>query len=616
MLSGRSPHSRLPGKALARLLGNYPIRTALTAACFVLAVFACLGHGHAALAQGVTSNEILPTGIGTALGASTTDIRITIANIIRIALGFLGTLALLIILYAGFVWMTAGGDEEKVTRAKKTLTSAVIGLIIILAAFGITSFIISRLLGQVGGPGGGSTSGALDDAACIGLSATCPAGALGNGIIESHYPARNATGVPRNTRIAITFKQEIDPASLVVGGGVTSTVAIIPSTEMVGSGRTFQDKFGASLKPEAIDVASAGDGKTFVFMQKNCPTDCFGSPSKDVFYTVGLRGGADGVKKKDGTAAFAGTFSSGYAWEFQVSTVLDTTPPKVSYVEPTDKESDVARNSIVQINFNEAVDPVSLNTGLSIKGDTIVLRGTQLFGNAYRSLEFRTDDPCGVNSCGETVYCLPKNSDIAVTVKADDVITAPLGKYPPNGVTDMCGNSLDGNGDGIAQGQSTDNYAFEFTTDDQIDLVPPKVVTQNPVAQTGGIGNIPRDALIDATFNKLMSATPPSMTSDSMRLVPPANDGAPTNFSVTSEGLPSVVGGKLDQTKASIRHDLLSVNSQKYAADMTSGLRDLHQNCFFPGGGQTVCTGNEPYCCNGTPYSSVAAATAACGFAP
>lgn len=604
MLSGRKPRS----KPLAR--------AALTAASFVLAVFACLGFGHAVHAQ-VASNDLLPGEFGNAIGLTTTDIRVTIANIIRIALGLLGTIALLLILYAGFIWMTAGGDQEKVSRAKKILSSALIGLLIIMASFAITSFVISRLLGATEGGGPGGTSAAPpDDNACIGLSATCPAGALGNGIVESHYPGRSATGIPRNTRIAVTFKKPIDPASLVVGPN--GSVAIVKSVSIANATSQFPTKFAQSLTADAIDVVPAGDGKTFVFTQKNCPTDCFGSPSEDVWYTVALRGGTDGVKLEGGAPAFTGTFSSGYLWEFQVSTALDLTPPKVTYVEPLDGGTDVARNSIIQVNFSEAVDPVSLSGGLSVTAGGDVIRGAQLIGNAYRALEFRTDDACGVNSCGEQVFCLPGNKDIRVDVKADPLSAppSPLGVYPPTaGITDMSGNSLDGNGDGVAQGPTQDDHPFSFRTNDQVDLTPPKVVAQEPAILAGGIA---RDVPVSATFSKLMSTA--SITTDTMRLVPGTNP--PANFTVTSGALASVAGGKLDETKAVIQHDLFAVNSTKYGADMTSGLRDLQQNCFYPGGAAGGGTGSDctdpskPYCCNGKPYATAAEAASGCGFAP
>ena len=69
-----------------------------------------------------------------------------IADVIRIILGFLGIIFLILILYAGFMWMTSAGNEEKISNAKKTMVAAVIGAAIVLAAYAITYFVISNLL--------------------------------------------------------------------------------------------------------------------------------------------------------------------------------------------------------------------------------------------------------------------------------------------------------------------------------------------------------------------------------------------------------------------------------------------------------------------------------------
>ena len=82
-----------------------------------------------------------------------TELIPTIAKIINILLGFLGVVAIVIILVAGFRWMTAGGNEEKVGEAKKMLGAGVIGLVIILAAFAIASYVISTLVTQTGSTG-------------------------------------------------------------------------------------------------------------------------------------------------------------------------------------------------------------------------------------------------------------------------------------------------------------------------------------------------------------------------------------------------------------------------------------------------------------------------------
>jgi len=82
-------------------------------------------------------------------GLKNTDPRIIVGRIIRVILGLLGALFLVMTIYAGFTWMTAGGNEENVTKAKKILTTSVIGLMIILMSYSITAFVMSRICESV-----------------------------------------------------------------------------------------------------------------------------------------------------------------------------------------------------------------------------------------------------------------------------------------------------------------------------------------------------------------------------------------------------------------------------------------------------------------------------------
>ncbi len=84
------------------------------------------------------------SGAGIA-GSGPTDPRVVAANIIKMALGAIGTIFMVLIVYAGFLWMTAGGEEEKTSKAKKLIFNAVIGLVIVLSAYALTLFVISRL---------------------------------------------------------------------------------------------------------------------------------------------------------------------------------------------------------------------------------------------------------------------------------------------------------------------------------------------------------------------------------------------------------------------------------------------------------------------------------------
>jgi len=69
--------------------------------------------------------------------------------IISYALAFLGVLFLVISIMAGLQWMTAGGNEDKIKQARSKLTSAIMGLVIIIMAYAITWFIVSKLQSSV-----------------------------------------------------------------------------------------------------------------------------------------------------------------------------------------------------------------------------------------------------------------------------------------------------------------------------------------------------------------------------------------------------------------------------------------------------------------------------------
>lgn len=106
-----------------------------------------------ALASAVNPISATDLGIeyGAATGLGSKDIRVTIASIIRTAMGLLGIVAVVIILIGGFIWMTAGGNEEKTSDAKKWIFSGIIGLAIILAAYALATYVINSLVSATSG---------------------------------------------------------------------------------------------------------------------------------------------------------------------------------------------------------------------------------------------------------------------------------------------------------------------------------------------------------------------------------------------------------------------------------------------------------------------------------
>jgi len=111
----------------------------------------------AALLKGDVLNKMDAQTTQTASVAGYEDVSVfeIVANIIKIALGLLGIIFLVLIIFSGYQWMMAGGDENVITAAKGRIKNAVIGVVIVLAAYSITNFVFSNL--DFGGQGGTST---------------------------------------------------------------------------------------------------------------------------------------------------------------------------------------------------------------------------------------------------------------------------------------------------------------------------------------------------------------------------------------------------------------------------------------------------------------------------
>ncbi len=170
---------------------------------------ALLFVGDSVLAQTATDTFGLEqVRQGTGLGSG--DIRTIIANIIRVALTLLGIIALAIFLYGGYLYMTAAGSEDKVSQARKLMINGVIGIAIILSAYAITSFIISRLSSATGFQGGGtfasSTSGIIPGGGnpCIGNAGQGPF------VVRSLTPsALNASAGHTNVGVRAIFSGSV-----------------------------------------------------------------------------------------------------------------------------------------------------------------------------------------------------------------------------------------------------------------------------------------------------------------------------------------------------------------------------------------------------------------------
>ncbi len=271
---------------------------------FVIALAAVGFFALPALAQIDTGIEE-GSAFQQALGLGTADPKIIVANVIRAALGLLGVVAVCLFIYAGFLWMTSGGSEEKVDRARKMLINATVGLTIILASFAITQFVLSRLLSATGVGGSDITGGG-------GTSGGAPASTDAVFVIESASPQGEQT--IKNLTVRLTFNKDVD-------GDTVSAITITPD--------------GSSTPVEGT-YAVNGDRVTFTpsLACEEAPSEnCF---AENTLYTIEL---GSGLKSESGLTISCGGLYDACEYEFTSGELVDTTDPEVEITYPEDGDS-------------------------------------------------------------------------------------------------------------------------------------------------------------------------------------------------------------------------------------------------------------------------------------
>ena len=99
-----------------------------------------------------TANLLNTATIGeSGLSTSTTNLKTMIMKVIGIVLGFLGIIAVIIVIVGGFKWMTSGGAEDKTKAARDLIVSGMIGLVIVLIAYTIVHFVSEAFLSTTNG---------------------------------------------------------------------------------------------------------------------------------------------------------------------------------------------------------------------------------------------------------------------------------------------------------------------------------------------------------------------------------------------------------------------------------------------------------------------------------
>ncbi|NBS41441.1 hypothetical protein EBS80_02170, partial [bacterium] len=277
-------------------------RTFIKSLAVALLMGASLAFGSHAFAQVVDPSSGLET-FGQAAGFVTTgSLTLTIARLIRTAITFLGILAVVFVLYGGFLFMTAGGNDDKVKRAKKVFTSATIGLVIVLSAFAIVQFVLGQLSSALGGGASSSTSdgGSYADGGTGGTSGT----------FELTSVNTDCASAIMNLQLQFTFSQRVSSSTVDADGIVVSAA----------DGTPVEGTYAVSGRRVTFTPAKECDGYA--------DEHCFESGAT---YAVVVD---DSILKSSGGLDL--TCGTECSFGFTVGTAVDTTSPSMDMDAPED----------------------------------------------------------------------------------------------------------------------------------------------------------------------------------------------------------------------------------------------------------------------------------------
>lgn len=94
---------------------------------------------------------------GYAPATNETTLAETLGGIVTVLLSLMGIFFMSLMVYAGYLWMTARGDETQIEKAQTIIRGSIIGLIIILASYSIANFVVPKILEKTTGQQGAGT---------------------------------------------------------------------------------------------------------------------------------------------------------------------------------------------------------------------------------------------------------------------------------------------------------------------------------------------------------------------------------------------------------------------------------------------------------------------------
>lgn len=370
-------------------------------------------------------------------------------------LGILAIIAVVLVLYGGFMWMTSGGNEEKIERAKLILKNALIGLVIILAAWGIVLYVLRILSGATGT---GAFTG-NNGSGCVGCSV--PTGGS-DFYVQSTNPEAGETGVYLCYDVTVRMSRNIDKTTVtpdtfylqVLGGSPAGATCVTDnqcSSSLCGSGTCV----GSTVAGEI----GFGPGDSTRYFNLVPDEDL----AQNTTYQATVVGGSSGVLSEDETPEDSTddrlAMNANYVWTYTTGSETDVIPPTVQITPsspyPADGATNVCRNTVINFDFSESMRITSFNDDVSYVLDAAGTTASPVVPdwaepNDLKNWNFGGDF--------DFAQARPKNVLNAFALYSTRLFGGDPANNFAGALQDSCGNPLDGDADELAEGSTVDNF--------------------------------------------------------------------------------------------------------------------------------------------------------------
>lgn len=197
-----------------------------------------------------------------------------VGRFLNMALGFIGLVLFVYVVYGGVLWMTSAGDDKQVVKAKDTLKNAVIGVFLVVLAFGISSFVLSRV-GEVAGgsqigAAGGSTGGTSETA---GAPGTGTSGTSETGGSICRCTCVDGGGTVLSLPVASCSESTCSLTTCRASCGILGGSTVAPTCGSTGTIAAGPDANERAILITAGDTASLADG-CIAAMRRTCVPGC------------------------------------------------------------------------------------------------------------------------------------------------------------------------------------------------------------------------------------------------------------------------------------------------------------------------------------------------------